>query len=94
MHHLADSMTELCHSGKHNNASEEGIPMYYISGEEAKLVVIGRGRYLSVCHGVNEFGLPAFWNKLFSIWNGNKVICNIVQNDYAGIYAPKTFLLH
>ena len=51
MHHLADSMTELCHIGKHNNASGESIPMYYISGEEAKLVVIGRGRYLSVCHG-------------------------------------------
>ena len=35
MHHLADSMTELCHSGKHNNAGGESIPMYYSSGEGA-----------------------------------------------------------
>ena len=58
MHHLADSMTELCHSGKHNNAGWESIPMYYRSGKEAKLFVIGRNRYLSVYQGVNEFWTP------------------------------------
>ena len=35
MQHLADSMTDLCHSGKHNNADGESIPMYYSSGVEA-----------------------------------------------------------
>ena len=51
MHHLADNMTELCHSGKHNDAGGESIPMYYSSGEDAKLIVhvIGRGGYSSVC---------------------------------------------
>ena len=81
MHHLVDSITELCHSGKQNNASGESIPMYYSSGEEAKLLVIGRGRYLSVCQRVNEFGLPAVRYKIFSNWNGNKVICDLVQHD-------------
>ena len=75
MHHLADRMTELCHSGKHNNASGESIPMYYSCGEEAKLVVIGRGRYLSVCQAVNEFGLPVVWYKIFSNWIGYKIKC-------------------
>ena len=37
MHYLADSMTELCLSGKNNNAGGESIPMYYSPGEEAKL---------------------------------------------------------
>ena len=58
MHHLADSMTELCHSGKHNNAGGESNPMYYSYGKEAKFTVIGRGRYLSVYQGVNEFWTP------------------------------------
>ena len=31
------------------------------------------------------------WNKFFSIWNGNKVICDLVQHIFAGIYARKTF---
>ena len=59
MHHLANSMTKLCHSGKHNNAVGESIPMHYSSGEKAELIVIvvGRGRYLSVCQWVDEFGL-------------------------------------
>ena len=39
MHHLADSITELCHIGKDNNASGEGIPLFYSSGREAKLFV-------------------------------------------------------
>ena len=40
--------------------------MYYISGAKGKLVVIGRGRYLPVCQGVNVFGLPAVRYKVFS----------------------------
>ena len=75
MQHLADSMTELCHSGKHNNACGESIPTFYTSGEEAKLVVIGRGRYLSVCQGVNV-------TCNFVYWNGNKVIRDLVQHLY------------
>ena len=52
MHYLADSMTDLCLSGKKNNAGGESIPMYYSPGDEAKLKVIGRGRFSSVCQGV------------------------------------------
>ena len=37
MHHLVDSMTELYHSGKHNNVRGKSIPMYYSSGKEAYL---------------------------------------------------------
>ena len=48
MHHLANSMTEMCHSGKHQNVSGESIQIFYSSWKEAKLVVIGRDRYLSV----------------------------------------------
>ena len=40
MHHLADSMTELCHSGNHNNAGGESIPMNYSSWEAAKLIAL------------------------------------------------------
>ena len=39
--------------------------MYYMSGEEAKLVVIGRGRYVSVCQEVDEFRHPAIRYKTF-----------------------------
>ena len=46
MHHLPDNMTKLCHSGKHNNAGGKSVPMHYSSGEEAELIVVGRGRYL------------------------------------------------
>ena len=53
--------------------------MYYSSREEDKLVVIGRGRHLSVCQGVDKFGLPAVRYKIFSNWNGNKIICDLVQ---------------
>ena len=35
MHHLADSMTKLCDSGKHNNACGESIQMHFSSGEKA-----------------------------------------------------------
>ena len=66
MHHLADSMTELWHSGNHNNAGGESIPMYYSSWEAAKLIAIGRGRYLSVCQGVDEFGFHAVRYNVFS----------------------------
>ena len=48
MHHLADSMTKLCQSGKHNNAGGEGIPLYISSREDAELIVIGRSTDLSV----------------------------------------------
>ena len=81
MHFLADSMTELCHLGKHNSASGKSIHMHYTSLEEAELVVIGRGRYLSVCQGVNEFGLPAVWYKIISNRNGKKVIRDLVLHD-------------
>ena len=80
MHHLAVNMTELCHSGKHKNVSGESIPMYNSSGEEVKLVV-SRGRYLSVYPGMDEFGLAVVWYKMFSYWNGNKVICDLLQHD-------------
>ena len=58
MHHLADSLTKLCHSRKHNNSGGESIPMHYNSGGKAELIVVGRGRYLSVCQGVDEVWTP------------------------------------
>ena len=46
MHHLADSMTKLCHSGKmqHNNAGGKSIPMHHSSGGKAELIVVGSSR--------------------------------------------------
>ena len=56
--------------------------MFYSPGKDAKLVVsIGRGRYLSVCQGVDEFGFPAVRYKILSNWNDNKAICDLVQHD-------------
>ena len=81
MHQPADSMTKLCHSGKHNNAVGESIPMHYSSEEKAELKVVGRGRSLSVCQGVDEFGLPAIRYKVFSNWDrqqDHNVILNIM----------------
>ena len=52
MHHPAHSITKLSHCGKHDNTGGESIPMYYSSGEEAVLVVIGGGADLSVCQRV------------------------------------------
>ena len=46
MHHLADGATKQWHSGKHDKAGGESIPMSYSSGQEAELVVIGRNRKL------------------------------------------------
>ena len=60
MHHLADSITKLCHSGNHNNACGESIPIHYSSGEKAELIVVGIGRYLSICQGVDEFWTPCY----------------------------------
>ena len=28
------------------------------------------------------------WYEIFSNWNGNKVMCDLVQHDLAGIYGP------
>ena len=32
MHHPADSTTELCHCGEHDNGGGMSIPMYHSSG--------------------------------------------------------------
>ena len=54
MHHLADSMPDLCNSGKHNNARGRDLQNTTLLeeklsfGEEAKLVAIGKGMYLIV----------------------------------------------
>ena len=40
--------------------------MYYSSWEE------GRGGYLPVCQGVDDFGLHAVRYKVFGNWSGNK----------------------
>ena len=88
MYHLARlayNLTPLYHSGKHYNAGGESLPMHYSSREEAELIVVGRGRYLSVCQGVGEFGLHAIRYKVFSNWDGNKVICDLVHHDYASL---------
>ena len=41
--------------------------MYYSSGEEAILVVIGSSRYLSVCQWVDEFMYGKGWMNLDSL---------------------------
>ena len=57
MHHLADSTTELCHCGEHDNAGGKSIPMYHSSGEEIELVVVDGSVDLSVCQRVDKSGL-------------------------------------
>ena len=57
MHDLAGSMTELCHSGKHNNAAGKSIPIYYSSGDEAKLVEL-----------VEEGIVYTLFNQMFSLY--------------------------
>ena len=74
MHHLANSITELCQGWEHDNACGESIPMYHSSGKEAILVVIGSSRYLSVCQRVDEFRLSAVWYEVISKRNCNNVI--------------------
>ena len=55
--------------------------MYYSSGEEAILVVIGSSRYLSVCQRVDEFRLSAVRYEVFSKRNCNNVICYLIHHD-------------
>ena len=81
MYHPAYCITELCQGWEHDNACGESIPMYYSSGEEAILVVIGSSRYLSVCQRVDEFRLSAVRYEVFSKRNCNNVICNLVHHD-------------
>ena len=54
MHNPAHSITNLSHCGKYDSTGGESISMYYRSGEEAVLVVIGGGADLSVCQRVDE----------------------------------------
>ena len=49
MHHLANSMTKLCHGREQDSAGWEGVPMYDCSGEEAVFIIVGRGWDLSIC---------------------------------------------
>ena len=81
MHHLADSMTELCHGGEHYDADRKGIPVDYRSGEKAKFIVIGRAGDLSLCQRVGEFGLPSAPYKVFRSWNCHKVICDLIHQN-------------
>ena len=39
MHHLANSMTKLCHGREQDSAGWESVPMYDCSGEEAVLII-------------------------------------------------------
>ena len=64
MHHPANSMTELCHGGEHDNTDGQSVPIYCSSWKKAILAVIGRSADLSVCQRVDEFGLPAIWCKI------------------------------
>ena len=48
---------------------------------KAELIAVGRGSNLSVCQWVDEFGPPAIRYKVFSNWDGNKVICDLVHHD-------------
>ena len=61
MHHLANSMTKLCHAREQDSAGWEGVPMYYCLGEEAVFILDGRGVDLFVCQRVDEFRLPSIW---------------------------------
>ena len=55
MHHLANSMTKLCHGREQDSAGWEGDPMYNCSGEETVFIIVGRGGDLFVCQRVDEF---------------------------------------
>ena len=57
MHHLADSMTKLCHGREQDNADWGGIPVYDSSLEIAVFIVC-RGGDLLVCQRVGELRLP------------------------------------
>ena len=59
MHHLANSMTKLCHCREQDSAGWEGVPMYDCLGEEAVFIIVGRGWDLFVCQRVDEFRLPS-----------------------------------
>ena len=48
MHHLAHSMTKLCHGREQDNAGREGIPVYSSRGKAVFIVVCG-GENLRVC---------------------------------------------
>ena len=61
MHHLANSMTKLCHCREQDSAGWEGVPMYDCLGEEAVFIIVGRGWDLFVCQRVDEFRLPSIW---------------------------------
>ena len=43
MHHLANSMTKLCHGREKNSAGWEGVPLYGCSGEEAFFIMVEVG---------------------------------------------------
>ena len=72
MHHLADSMTELCHGGEHDNAAN------VLQFLDSCIVVIGRGLNLSVSQGVDESGLPAVWHEVVSQRDCHKIKCDLV----------------
>ena len=61
MHHLASIMTKLCHGREQDSAGWVGVPMYDCSGEEAVVIIIGRGWDLFICQRVDEFRLPSIW---------------------------------
>ena len=61
MHHLANSMTKLCHGREQDSAGWEGAHMYDCLGEEAVSLIVGRGGVLFVCQRVDEFRLPPIW---------------------------------
>ena len=61
MHHLANSMTKLCHQGEQDVAGLKGVPKYDCSGEEAVFIIVGRGGDLFVCQRVDEFRLSSIW---------------------------------
>ena len=81
MHHPANSITELCQGWEHDNVCGERIPIYYSSGEEAILVVIGSSRNSSVCQRVDEFRLSAGSYDVLSRRNCDNDICNLIHHD-------------
>ena len=55
MHHLANSVTKLCHGREHEGAGSDSVPIYACSGEEDVFVMVGGGGDLFICQRPDAF---------------------------------------
>ena len=55
MHHLANSITKLCHGKKQDSTAWKDVRMYHCSREEAVFVIVGRGGGCLYARGLIRF---------------------------------------